>query len=638
MIQDEDGTALCSDRDTDNDGIPNSIERTLPNPDMDNDGLINIFDTDTDNDSISDTDEYAPCYNTTEASNTFNSGSSVEVIDFSTANSFNNSYYVQLRSKTSCYNVSSMLKAEINVLQNSITVIEYNHFNSDQKDSMDGNGTNTITSRSGTYAKIKYVLQGDKLFLHHVVNSCGSRTLQSTASCWNPLATCDKTGALPDYAYALDATINTVNGTLSANLSGATYQWIDCDANNQPINGAINQSYTPSKSGNYAVIISDQEIANCANTSKCIRFDSGDTTTSTTGQSAFKNHSIPGTIQIEDYDNGGQGVAYNDSNTVNSGGQGRINEGVDVGITTAPGGGEIVGWTIDGEWLEYTLGTVKAGTYDITFRGASNVAAVKSVTASLGSINLGTIPFNNSGGWHTFQDYVLADVTITNGKTNQVLRLAINEGLLNLDWVRFDEKFVALPSDTYIVRAKGITGQENIRLLIDEEEVERFSLNTSFANYTATVSSGRGAVKIEYFNDEGEFDVEVDYLEINDITYQAEDQTINTAFWANGSCGGGSNSQLMHCNGYIEYGNTQGKLQEIETYSIYPNPTSSNVVLTGIKKNDIVQIFDMHGRMVYKSIVEDVSLSNSSLDVSNYIKGVYFIKINTSTVLKLVKD
>lgn len=52
---------------------------------------------------------------------------------------------------------------------------------------------------------------------------------------------------------------------LKANLSGASYQWINC-TNKQPISGATNQSFTPTSNGSYAVIVTEK---NCSDTSAC---------------------------------------------------------------------------------------------------------------------------------------------------------------------------------------------------------------------------------------------------------------------------------------------------------------------------------------------------------------------------------
>lgn len=76
-----------------------------------------------------------------------------------------------------------------------------------------------------------------------------------------------------DSIVTLNLTINSVdtmvsiNGiTLTANTSGASYQWIDCDNNNDPINGATLQAFAPTINGNYACVIDD---GTCQDTSSC---------------------------------------------------------------------------------------------------------------------------------------------------------------------------------------------------------------------------------------------------------------------------------------------------------------------------------------------------------------------------------
>lgn len=71
-----------------------------------------------------------------------------------------------------------------------------------------------------------------------------------------------------DLVCSPDLTTN-VNGiTISANLSGAQYQWIDCDNSNAAIVGETSQSFTPSLNGNYAVVITTS--ATCSDTSACV--------------------------------------------------------------------------------------------------------------------------------------------------------------------------------------------------------------------------------------------------------------------------------------------------------------------------------------------------------------------------------
>ena len=66
-----------------------------------------------------------------------------------------------------------------------------------------------------------------------------------------------------------NTTITENNGTLTVAEEGATYQWLDCNNNNSPIDGATSQSFTPDTSGSYAVIVSN---GTCSDTSDCYDF------------------------------------------------------------------------------------------------------------------------------------------------------------------------------------------------------------------------------------------------------------------------------------------------------------------------------------------------------------------------------
>jgi hypothetical protein len=61
-------------------------------------------------------------------------------------------------------------------------------------------------------------------------------------------------------------TVSNNANTLTVNQAGATYQWIDCNNNNAPISGANNQSFTPTTSGSYAVVVA---LNGCVDTSAC---------------------------------------------------------------------------------------------------------------------------------------------------------------------------------------------------------------------------------------------------------------------------------------------------------------------------------------------------------------------------------
>ena len=80
-----------------------------------------------------------------------------------------------------------------------------------------------------------------------------------------------------DSVITIDLTINptpsaavTQNGaTLTATQTGATYQWIDCDDESNIV-GEINQVFTPTTTGSYAVIVT---IGDCFKKSDCFLVD-----------------------------------------------------------------------------------------------------------------------------------------------------------------------------------------------------------------------------------------------------------------------------------------------------------------------------------------------------------------------------
>lgn len=66
-----------------------------------------------------------------------------------------------------------------------------------------------------------------------------------------------------------DVTTSVSGGTITANQSGAAYQWINCDNENAPLFGQFNRTFTATANGSYAVVV----VKNgCTDTSACIDF------------------------------------------------------------------------------------------------------------------------------------------------------------------------------------------------------------------------------------------------------------------------------------------------------------------------------------------------------------------------------
>lgn len=133
--------------------------------------------------------------------------------------------------------------------------------------------------------------------------------------------------------------------------------------------------------------------------------------------------SLPGTIQSENFDEGGQGVAYFDTSAGNSGGKYRTTD-VDIESTTDTGLGYDVGWTGAGEWLNYTVNVAASGTYDIDVRVAANGAGGTFHLEANGVDKTGPLTIPNTGGWQRWVTVTRTGVSLSAGR--QVLRLAID--------------------------------------------------------------------------------------------------------------------------------------------------------------------------------------------------------------------
>jgi len=70
-----------------------------------------------------------------------------------------------------------------------------------------------------------------------------------------------------------------------------------------------------------------------------------------------------------------------------------------------------------------------------------------------------------------------------------------------------------------------------------------------------------------------------------------------------------------------------------ENISIYPNPVTDVLYITGSTKESIVQFISVTGAVVYQKTIS----RNSSLDVSHLPAGLYFVKINNKVQCKLFK-
>ena len=202
--------------------------------------------------------------------------------------------------------------------------------------------------------------------------------------------------------------------------------------------GLTSTSYTDSSVTNGTTYFYKVAAVNAAGTSGQSNEASAAPSSTTEGPYGGTPAAIPGTVQAENYDTGGQGVAYNVT-SINGNGAAYRSDGVDIETTSDTGGGYDLGWTSTGQWFKYTVSVATAGAYTVTFRIASD-AAVGSTGGSFhlqnssGTNLTGSVTVPGTGGWQTWSN-VTANVTLPVGQ--QVLQYYQDTGGYNLNYMTF---------------------------------------------------------------------------------------------------------------------------------------------------------------------------------------------------------
>ena len=163
---------------------------------------------------------------------------------------------------------------------------------------------------------------------------------------------------------------------------------------------------------------------------------------------------IPGTKEAENFDLGGEGMAYHDTDTINTGGQYRPNEGVDIENCT--NGGYNVTNINTGEWMNYTVYVDSSADYGMDARVASA---------------------NGGGQFHVELDTV--------DKT----------GIINVTSTGGSQTWVTLSNDVFLT-----VGQHVIRVYFDQS-TSSFNLDKLIFTYSDNQINGTGdGLNANYFN------------------------------------------------------------------------------------------------------------------------------------------
>jgi hypothetical protein len=159
------------------------------------------------------------------------------------------------------------------------------------------------------------------------------------------------------------------------------------------------------------------------------------TTTKTEGPYGGTAAAIPGTVMAENYDTGGQAVAYNVT-SINGSANSYRSDGVDLEAASAPATGNDLGWTAAGQWFKYTVNVATAGTYKVSFLVASSAAVTDAfhLSNSSGTNLSGSVAVPATGGYQT---WVTVTATVTLPAGTQTLTVNQDAGGWNIDSAAF---------------------------------------------------------------------------------------------------------------------------------------------------------------------------------------------------------
>jgi len=187
-------------------------------------------------------------------------------------------------------------------------------------------------------------------------------------------------------------------------------------------------SVTPQDTGSYYVVITNSVGSTTSKTATLnVRYRSPFYATS---------QSIPGVIQFEDYDKGGQNIGYYDASYGNSG-KGYRQDDVDIEPMKGQADQYTIGYADNGEWLSYSVNVGWDGTYtsDIYYASLAGAGSYSMYIDDKAIVATTTMP--TTGGWYTFAK---ASATFNLTKGEHILKFKMDVAGFNLDYIEFISK------------------------------------------------------------------------------------------------------------------------------------------------------------------------------------------------------
>lgn len=144
-------------------------------------------------------------------------------------------------------------------------------------------------------------------------------------------------------------------------------------------------------------------------------------------------HLIPGRVEAEEYDMGGEGVAYHELNADGNEGMSTFrNDQVDIEMSEDTSGQYNIGYILDGEWLGYSVDVTSTGTYSLHLRVASEGEGKTMHLEMDGTDISGPLEVPNTGGWQKWTTVTFDNIDLTEGQ--HIFRFVFDADYMNFNY------------------------------------------------------------------------------------------------------------------------------------------------------------------------------------------------------------
>lgn len=337
---------------------------------------------------------------------------------------------------------------------------------------------------------------------------------------------------------------------------------------------------------------------------------------SSEAKAAYSSNAIPGVIEFENYDYGGNGVSYKgaQSGKADYATDKRPNDDVDI-IGTDNGYG--VGNVQPDQWMEYTVKVSKAADYSLTVKGLSGAETDRNISFLVDGKEWNSVKVKAvADNWSDFSEFnASAAAKLSAG--SHVIR-AVFDGYANVDWFKLTE--VIPPSSSSVVPSSSSVAPSSSSVKVSSSSVpppSSSSVVLSSSSVKPVVSSSSVAPVVSSSSSKPVASSSSN-APITAPESSSSEVVLPPSSSSEIAIPASSSSEMI--------------LPESSSSVEIAAPSSSSMGTTAISKNRLqisdrdLLVFDMQGRFLGKIEVKNGEALNEALKARFHKAGAYLVK------------